>query len=114
MQLREDLQAGSLAAGDLTSKALEDRLYTAVSSLFAPQDSHASAASDIGCGATELMPPSHKPLRVALMLEAGLTSWSIASSQIPWETWLGALIRPKESQDFLQKPVIGLVWVRMR
>lgn len=30
-QLREDLQSGSLAAGDLTSKALEDRLYTAVS-----------------------------------------------------------------------------------
>ena len=33
MQLREDLRSGSLAAGDLTSKALEDRLYTAVSAL---------------------------------------------------------------------------------
>ena len=35
-QLQDDLQAGSLSPADLTSKALEERLYTAVSGYIRP------------------------------------------------------------------------------
>lgn len=52
-QVQDDLQSGSLSAADLTSKALEERLYTAVSgSLLPPQITsmpHTGVITDLSC-----------------------------------------------------------------
>lgn len=54
-QVQDDLQSGSLSAADLTSKALEERLYTAVSGSLLPRRPqitsmpHTGVITDLSC-----------------------------------------------------------------